>query len=44
MDSQTFEPGFNGEAHEDKVDQRDVDEEEEDYKSQRHSGNGASPG
>ncbi|KAH7510681.1 hypothetical protein FEM48_ZijujUnG0099700 [Ziziphus jujuba var. spinosa] len=47
MDSQAFEPGFNGEAHEDKkVDQRDEDEEEEDYKSQPHShtGNGASPG
>lgn len=45
MDSETYEAGFNGEADDvNRVEQRDEEEEEEDYKSQPHSGNGASPG
>ncbi|PON47604.1 Splicing factor-like protein [Trema orientale] len=44
MDSQANEANLNGEAHDaERLDRRDEDEEE-DYKSQPHTGDGASPG
>lgn len=45
MDSQPNEANLNGEAHEaaDRLNHRE-EEEEVDYKSQSHTGDGASPG
>ncbi|GMN28418.1 hypothetical protein TIFTF001_002033 [Ficus carica] len=46
MDSQPNEANLNGEAHEagERLDHPEEEEEEEDYKSQPHTGDGASPG